>query len=96
MKTFDGHRSHAAWSVSMWLSNDPNWYNAALFSLERAKQLQAESKSSFQRQVSIEARASVILIKLLPERTPDGTRFTKMNLKLALEGISQSQQSEAI
>ena len=40
--------------------------------------------------MSIESRAACILIKLLPATTPDGTRFTKMNLKLALEGISQS------
>ena len=89
MKPYNGHRSWAAWNVSLWLNNDEGFYNAALFSIQRAKEMQLLAIGSFARSKSIPERAAIILKNLLPERTPDGARFTFTNLGLALQHFDE-------
>lgn len=87
MKQFNGHRSWSAWNVSLWLSNDEGLNNRALFCITRAKELKAKAKGTFEAGKSVEARAAMLLKPLLPERTPDGARYSYLNLKLALKGL---------
>ena len=69
MKAYNGHRSWNAWNISLWLHNDPDWYNEWNWMPE---------------EYSLE-RAVVLLLSRLPEKTEDGAVFNRLTIKLAIE-----------
>ncbi len=72
MTEYNGHRSHAAWNVALWIGNDEGTYN-------RAKQLLSVCRTK--------VRAAERLLAELPESTPDGVKYTKTTVLLALRGL---------
>lgn len=87
MKPHNGHRSISAWSVSLWLMNDETLYGACKFAVSQAIERRAKLKSEFLRKRKLAPLAATILLPLLPARTPDGHRYTHLNVSLALEGL---------
>lgn len=71
MAEYQGHRSRAAWNVALWVGNDEPLYRRAV-----------ELKRKFG-----VARAAHKLLDELPERTPDGYRYTVTSLREALAGL---------
>jgi hypothetical protein len=69
MTPYNGHRSWAAWNVSLWLSNDEALYYRALDL--------AKSKGPH--------KAASILLTELPKKTPDGAAYTHTNIYLAIK-----------
>lgn len=72
MTAYLGHRSRAAWNVSLWLNNDRRLYEMATYLNGCA--------------MSRTRRASVMLASL-PRQTPDGFRYTFKSVRDALDGM---------
>jgi hypothetical protein len=70
--SYNGHKSHAAWNVSLWINNDEPLYRLA--------------KDCVRRSSNRQEAAEMILSSLL-EKTPDGVNYTVTNIRLALRGI---------
>ncbi len=71
MAKYNGHRSKAAWNVSIWINNEEPLYRLALdFVKKHGKNKAAE-----------------MLLERLPDETPDGYRYTKTSIREALRGI---------
>jgi hypothetical protein len=68
----NGHRSWAAWNVSLWLNNDEALYRMA---------------RSFARQYGIGVGAVKLADTLRGETTPDGARYTPTSIREAMRGI---------
>ena len=71
-KAYNGHRSWAAWNVSLWLNNDEDLYRFA-------RQL-AE-------QYGVGVGAVKMAQALQGEKTPDGGRYTPTSIREAMLGI---------
>jgi hypothetical protein len=69
MTPYNGHRSWAAWDVSLWLSSDESLYN-------RSRRLIQEK--------GVE-KAARLLLKELPTKTPDGAVYNYTNIYLAIK-----------
>lgn len=69
MKTFNGHPSRSAWNVSLWINNDEGMYNLARQCIRCTSTLD---------------KAADLMMHSLPERTPDGYRFTRTNVRRSL------------
>jgi hypothetical protein len=69
--SYNGHRNRNAWNVYLWLLNDAGAYNLCQWAIGFRNRDDA-------------ARA---LVKMLPERTPDGVKYTVRNVRLALRGM---------
>ena len=72
MKEFNGHRSWNSWNVSLWVNNDYNLYMHAV---------------ELVREYGRDKAARRIARMYAGERTPDGARFNRLSIWLALEGI---------
>lgn len=89
MKTTNGHRSQAAFNVYVWISNDPTLYGAAMAALKQGEAYRASLTSNFLKRRPVYYYAAPILLRLLPNRTPDHkTRYTVLNLREALKAIA--------
>ena len=73
MTKFNGHRSWAAWNVSLWINNDEGLYFWAL---------------GLARQHGIARAARMMAEELDGKRTPDGARYTPTSIREALRGIT--------
>jgi hypothetical protein len=72
----------------MWITNDETLNGAAVFAIKQAILKRDKLKSEFmRRRVRVEEIAAVILMDLIPSRTPDGQRYTVKNLSLALKSL---------
>jgi len=90
MKPTNGHRSYAAFTVWTWLMNDKTIHGVATVALKRAKAERETYKSEFLRSRPVYYYAAVILLGMLPERTPCGqVRYSVKNLREALKGFSE-------
>lgn len=72
MAEYNGHRSRAAWNVSLWINNDESLYRWA-------REL---------RQKHSARRAARIMLESLPARTPDGYRYTVTSIAEAIADIN--------
>jgi len=70
-KGYNGHRSWAAWNVSLWIGNDEGLYRMAL---------------DYKRRYGSHAGARRLLAEL-PDKTPDGARYTQTSVREALAAL---------
>lgn len=79
MTAYNGHRSWAAWNVSLWIANDEGLHRLALDCLaeagKRGGRLYRAAKA-FQSAVGGEGA-----------RTPDGARYSLTSIREALAGL---------
>ena len=68
MASYLGHRSRAAWNVSLWINNDEGLYRRAV-----------ELRRKFG-----PGAAARHLVAELPATTPDGYRYTETSVREAL------------
>lgn len=71
-KGYNGHRSWAAWNVSLWLNNDEGIYRRAFELAERH---------------GIGEGARLMAQELDGQKTPDGARYTATTVREAMRGI---------
>lgn len=69
---YNGHKSYNAWNVSLWIGNDEGLYNLAKSCIRSCK---------------TKDEAANRMLECLPASTPDGVRYTKTNVRLALNGL---------
>lgn len=74
-KEYQGHRSWNAWNVALYIGNEEPLYRLAQACYARAKS-PAHAARLFGRETG-----------LVGTRTPDGAVYTKLAVKLALEGL---------
>lgn len=75
-KPFNGHRSWNAWNVSLWINNDERLYRAAQSFVNAAKDKDTA------------AEAFLWTLKSHGEtHTPDGGRYNKTTVRLAMRGM---------
>ena len=70
-KPYNGHKNYNCWNVSLWLGNDEGLYRLVQEVLG-----QTPSKDVAARE----------LLRVLPEKTPDGVAYNLSNVRLALAG----------
>ena len=68
-KPHNGHESYNAWNVSLWIYNDEYLYRLAKGCVNQTKTLD---------------EAAHVLLSRLPEKTPDGVRYSLHTVRLAL------------
>ena len=68
---YNGHKNYNAWNVALWLFNDEGLYNTM--------------KHVFRIYPNKDTAARELL-SLLPEKTPDGVKYTFTNVRLAMTG----------
>lgn len=68
---YNGHKNYNAWNISLWLFNTEYLYNMVKWAVKTSKNRNDAAKK---------------LMLHLPEATPDGVKYTKTNIKLALVG----------
>ncbi len=73
MTKYNGHRSWNAWNVSLWINNDESLYETAL----------AFRKSN----KTLNGAVNAFMHYFAGERTPDGAKYTRLAVKLALEDL---------
>lgn len=74
MKEYNGHRSYNAWNISLWIHNEEWIYRLA-----------QETKDNFPKSC-----AKLVLEQLKIDygnKTPDGVKWTLLNVRKALEDI---------
>lgn len=74
MPTYNGHPSHAAWSVYCWLTSDETYYRLCLYWLRRAKTIRV---------------AAHMVLQDLPPKNPDGVPFTRTNVIRTLSALKE-------
>lgn len=72
--TYQGHKNRNHWNVSLWLFNDEGLYNLM-------REISRENKRLDD---AVDA-----LLALLPERTPDGVRFSKSGVRAAVKEVRE-------
>ena len=75
MASYNGHESHAAWNVSLWLNNDEGLYNLMMNHIRRSR---TKDKA---------ARSLLYELKELSPRTPDGVEYSLTNVRKAMVGL---------
>ena len=71
-RTYNGHKNYNYWNVSLWLFNDAPMYYKMKLACESLKD---------------KDRAARYLLETLPEKTPDGVKFTFRNIREALKSF---------
>jgi len=75
-KEYQGHESYNAWNVSLWIGNDEGLYLLA-------KALKRQHKTA--------REAAAAMLEHFNEsgvdKTPDGVRYTKHTIELAMRGL---------
>ncbi len=74
-KPCNGHPSHSLWNVALWFGNDEGLYSLA--------------KDAMRRRTKDQAARYIMeyLTEVGTTATPDGTRFTRTNVRYALRGL---------
>lgn len=71
-KPYNGHRSWAAWNVSLWINNDEGLYNWARQLVNRHGKNVAARK---------------MMEELAGQKTPDGAKYTATSIREAMVGM---------
>jgi len=69
---YQGHKNKVHWNVCLWLNNDESLYRLCQDALRRNR---------------TKARAAQWLLASLPEKTPDGYRYSLSAVRAALVGF---------
>jgi hypothetical protein len=72
IKEYNGHRSWAAWNVSLWLYNDESQYRLMLQAKSQFKSKRNQVKW---------------IMEQLPPKTPDGAKYSRLTVGLALDEL---------
>ena len=75
-KPYNGYESWSAWNVSLWIGNDEPLYLFAMDCLRRGKG-------------SVARATTLFLQSYQGEKTPDGARFSRRSVYLALQGLAE-------
>lgn len=78
-KEYQGHKSFCDWRVSLHLTNDFVLYKTALEVIARSWSLDAAARE---------------LLGLLPERTPDGIKYTFSSVRAAISSFYWAAQGD--
>lgn len=73
--TYNGHKNYNYWNVSLWLNNDEGIYRNVVEAIRSLKD---------------KDRATRYLLEQLPERTPDGVKYTFRNVREALKYFDEA------
>lgn len=71
MTTYNGHKNWNYWNVSLWINNDEGLYNVARDLVRRYGRKEAARR----------------IVATLPDKTPDGAKYSKGAVFAALEGM---------
>lgn len=71
MARYNGHKNYNAWNVALWLFNDESLY----FTMKEVVKRHGNKDM-----------AARELLTILPEKTPDGVKYSFTNIRLALTG----------
>lgn len=84
---YNGHKSYNAWNVSLWINNDETLYNVA-------KEIIAgtinkdDAAATMLAWLELEPAYCIYNDEVMPYPiTPDGVRYTKTNIRLAMRGM---------
>jgi hypothetical protein len=69
--SYNGHKTRNMWNISLWINNDEGLYNLARQAVRTRTR----------------AEAAEYMLEVLPERTPDGVKYTKTGIMAALVGL---------
>ena len=83
--TYNGHKNWSHWNVALWIGNDEPLYRSAMEHIERARKDRRTGKERATESALIIAARR--LVAELPDRTPDGARYSKTAVKAALAGL---------
>lgn len=72
MPSYQGHRSKAAWNVCLYINNEEPLYRRGVELMRKLHSAKAAAR---------------VLMKELPEKTPDGFRYTHRSVAECLAGI---------
>jgi hypothetical protein len=75
-KPYNGHESHAAWNVSLWIGNDEGLYRMAREHIRRASNRDEAARAMFDDLAGMGIHA-----------TPDGTKYSQHTIRLAMRGL---------
>lgn len=71
---YNGHPSWAAWNVSLWMWNDEGLYHCALECLRRHRCIES---------------AVTAFLGNVGTRTPDGAKYSRRSVRLALQDMRE-------
>ncbi len=74
MKQYNGHRSWNAWNVSLWINNDETLYRMARECMEKCAGNASQA-------------ARCWMLASGETRTPDGAKYNRLSVKLAIADI---------
>ncbi len=74
-KPYNGHVSYNAWNISLWLGNDEGLYKLTLEGIRRTRTRISAAEYVFN-----------ALHEMGVKETPDGVRYTKTGIRLAMRG----------
>lgn len=75
LKGYNGHRNWSYWNVSLWINNDEGLYHMARDMMRACKGCGGAKA------------AASCLADMLPEKTPDGAKYTKSAIRAAISDI---------
>ena len=85
MKTYNGDRSWNAWNVSLWINNDEGLYFAAVDIINDIKKKKPNWTAG--RVASRAADRYIAEVVGFDAKTPDGAKYNKLAIKLAIVDI---------
>lgn len=71
MTKYNGHKNWNHWNVSLWINNDEGLYRIA-----------QECITGHTRE-----EAAKLMLQFLPEKTPDGARYSMSSIRAAMVGM---------
>ena len=72
MAKYNGHESWTAWNTSLWLNNDEGCYRMMLQCIKETKNRKEAAQQ---------------MLSYLPEKTPDGAKYSVHNIMLAMREL---------
>ena len=76
MATYQGHKNYNHWNVSLWINNDEGLYRMAKSAINRNR---GKKNARY--------AAAYDLLGLLPDKTPDGVKYSVTTLQAAMRDM---------